>query len=503
MRRWIFGLSAVVTTTALVMACSVGTDCDFGLCAGPTAGGDGGGTEGGADRDTSGNVDATPPGCDPAMEQKDQVACLNDEFAVFVSVLGKPDSPGTRTAPVNTVARAFELTGGNKQRIFVCEGTYGERIALKDAISIYGGLSCSNNVWNAPGGHATFKKPQDPGFALDVFNIAGSFELVDLDFVAAPGTSTTPNSIAARVVSSPGLVLKRVGLTAGVGADGDDGAPGTTGVRTPSDGKGAGGMAIGGGGPNACTCTVGGLTAGGAGGGATNGLGSAGTGDAMPVGMTDGAGGAGGSTNCIVGLGHEGASAVDQSPAAKPAKRGAIDKIEWLPGHGNDGPSGKSGQGGGGGGANNGGGGAGGCGGCGGTGGRGGAGGGASVSLLVIDSAIRVSACVLNTAQAGKGGKGGLAGTGGAAGGAGGGGTNNPNNGCAGGPGGHGGAGAHGSGGAGGIEIGILYQGTSPKQNGLQILQTGVPAAGGLPAVAGANAGLDGKQSQTADVDAL
>ena len=490
-----FGLSALVASTAIVTACRGGSDCDSGICDGPTVG-----TDGGSD---ALKPDSNPPGCDATKDQKDQAACLNDDFAVFVALTGRPDGSGTMLAPVNTVARAFELVGGQKQRIYVCEGTYGERVTLKGAVSIYGGLSCNANQWRAPGGRAVFKNMQQPGYALDVFRVPGVYELADLEFASGSGTPTAPNSIAARVVGSRGLVLNRVWLTAADAAEGAPGGSGKTGDRSPADGKGTSGTAGTGGGPNGCTCTVGGPTAGGAGGGALNGGGGPGTGDALPAGATDGQGGTGASTNCVAGLGHEGATAANQTPAASQTKLGAIEGEQWLPGEGIGGASGKSGQGGGGGGANNGGGGAGGCGGCGGSGGKGGNGGGASIALLAIDSPIRLVGCTLKTSAGGKGGTGGKGGSGGEPGGSGSGGTAAPNNGCSGGPGGRGGDGGHGSGGPGGIAVGVLFQGTAPKPEATEISQTGSAGPGGDPAAAGGNAGPAGKKAPLADITTL
>lgn len=241
MRRFLLAMSALAVTTAAVMACGVGTDCDFGLCAGPPVG-----TNEGGDGSIS-QIDATAPGCDPTKDQKDQEACLNDDFGVFVSLTGKPDGTGTKASPVNAVARAFELAKGTKQRIFVCEGSYEERIALKAPVSIYGGLSCTGGAWKK-GESAVFKNLQQPGYALDIVRVAGLFEIVNLEFAAAPGTTITRSSIAARVVSSPGLSLKRVALTASDGSSGDPGAGGKTGDRVPATAKGSPGTAGAGGG---------------------------------------------------------------------------------------------------------------------------------------------------------------------------------------------------------------------------------------------------------------
>ena len=132
--------------------------------------------------------------------RKNQPACQNDDFAIFVAPTGKPDAKGTIDAPVGTITQALGLVGGNRNRIFVCEGTYAERVTLKTAVSIFGGLSCGSKPWK-PGASAIIGKPQELGYALDV-QVVGKFEIADLEFVAAPGTTQSPNSIAAGFVPS-------------------------------------------------------------------------------------------------------------------------------------------------------------------------------------------------------------------------------------------------------------------------------------------------------------
>ena len=106
MRRWIFGLGAVVGTTALVLACSVGTDCDFGLCAGAMVGGDGGGVDTGVDGRS------VPPGCKPEFDPKDAAPCVVDTYGIFVDgSAGLDANPGTKAAPVKTFAAALAKIG--------------------------------------------------------------------------------------------------------------------------------------------------------------------------------------------------------------------------------------------------------------------------------------------------------------------------------------------------------------------------------------------------------
>jgi hypothetical protein len=152
--------------------------------------------------------------------------CVSSDFGIFVSPSGKPDASGKKDEPVNSITAALAKTGAIR-RVYVCEGTYDERVTLKAAISIYGGFNCAD--WSYSGTKAVVGKPQEPGYTLDVQSVSGPFEMADLELVAANGNDTFPNSIATRFVGTSGAVLRRVGLTAQSGRAGRS-------AGTPADG---------------------------------------------------------------------------------------------------------------------------------------------------------------------------------------------------------------------------------------------------------------------------
>ncbi len=414
-------------------------------------------------------------------------------------------------APVNTIAGAQALVGGKRQKIFVCEGSYNERVTLKTAISIYGGFSCTSKPW-AAGGRAVIGKVQEPGYALDVDSVGSAFELVDLEFVAAAGTEASPNSIAARFISSSGAALKRVKLTAASGFAGKPGDPGIAGSTVKHtdfagnanyDPNGNPGTSSTEGAARTCKCpnapsTE--FTKGGGGGSLPNGGGGKGEPTALPPSGGDGAGGAADATNCTDGLGHKGATRAEAAGGSVPVRLGVVESNGWKPESGGEGATGLPGQGGGGGSGQAGGAGGagsgGGCGGCGGFGGKPGGGGGASIAILTINSPIRVLA-ELATGGGGRGGDGGEGGVGGA-GGIHGNVTSGP--GCLGGDGGSGGKGGGGAGGAGGLSIGILSQGGAPLSEG-STFTTGAAGDGGTGK--SSNDGPKGVKAPTATVEAL
>src|SRR4051794_39026991 len=100
MRRVLLGVGAVVALTGIggLSACGVGSDCDFGLCAGPPADGDGGNSgDGGPSKD--GEAPA-PPGCDDLSKgPKDAPACIDDSVGIFVSPTGDDGADGTKSKP--------------------------------------------------------------------------------------------------------------------------------------------------------------------------------------------------------------------------------------------------------------------------------------------------------------------------------------------------------------------------------------------------------------------
>jgi len=465
MRRWIFGLSAVVGTTALVMACSVGTDCDFGLCAGVAVGSEGGGGEGGVDTGTDAGP-VVPPGCKPELDPKDSAPCVVDTYGIFVdAAAGLDTNPGTKAAPVKTFAAALAKIG-NLPRIYVCEGTYAEHVKLTRGVSIFGGFACGG--WSYSGAKARIV-PNDVGFALHVASVTNPVVLADLEIVAQPGTKMVPSSIAMFVSRSTNVTARRLSVRAGVGFGGSPGTPAKPaepGTTTSASINGNAGTSTFGGLQNVCTCSTGSTTTGGKGGdlGSLDPNGANGApGYVPPMGGTGS-----GQTRATCEASGAAAQPGSDAPAAADAIApllGTIDEKGWTTGGGDSGKNGTPGQGGGGGGSRTtgsalqvGGGGGGACGGCGGGGGGGGSAGGSSIAVASFESNAKFEASAFASDDAGNGGAGApgedgiFGGNNGTAGGSA----------CAGASGGKGGKGGAGAGGSGGISAGLLHKGTAP-----------------------------------------
>ena len=77
-----------------LFGCFSATCEDYGNCGDPS--GDGG----------NGDV-VIPSGCDPNADPKDQPACVDDSFAVFVNgTSGNDQNAGIKTAPLKTISSA-------------------------------------------------------------------------------------------------------------------------------------------------------------------------------------------------------------------------------------------------------------------------------------------------------------------------------------------------------------------------------------------------------------
>jgi hypothetical protein len=425
---------------------------------------------------------ATVPECDGG-------GCATEGDGVFVSPKGRATSAGTKLDPVSSVRAAQRLLGQRK-RIFLCAGTYDERVVLTGAVSLHGGYSC--DTWQRTNA-ATRIAPKEPGYALSLLNVMLGAEVRDVSIDALAGTPAQRSSVAVFARDSVAAFV-RVRVTAHEGVAGANAAAGTNYnvALTPDDAKLVGRDAVGsaGGGKHECTnlCVSGEASTGGAGGagGPAAGPGA--------EGRPDGKGGLPGVQNACNPTLQNGAEGTIGDDAPAVVKLGVLDNEGWAPTAGQAGTVGHSGQGGGGGGGatsllGKGGGGGGGCGGCGGAPAGVAEGGGASIAVLSIDSKLTFLETNLVHDKAGKGGAGSL----GQSGQLGGWGGVQTSGGCAGGKGGSGGAGGASGGGAGGISVGVFWRGQPPLLGtGAQIVSGN--AAKGLGGLGGKldNAGPDG-----------
>jgi hypothetical protein len=479
----------------------------------------------GGDAPAEGASDAAPDVvmCDPTQAPRDEACVLDEAYGVFVAT---PDNGGSDTVgdgsrgrPYASIGRALASLAGRalaslagKPRVYVCDGTYAEAIALSSPTSLYGGLACPRDdagvaQWSYADAQAQVIAPQN-AIGLVVSGDAGPISVEDFAVTApdAAGQDDAGNGLSsiAVFVNGASVTFRRCSFVAGSADNGRDGITGANypaNAATAPDGGANDGGAGGAGG--SIVCTDGTSSIGGAGGSTNPGPpeGDGGTGASSPVAAASAIrNGAGGSGDDGVNGCRDGGSGADGVPGDSGLPVGSVGSLSsrgWTPSAASMGANGAPGQGGGGGGAS-----AlavlgtvlpylggtgGGAGGCGGAGGTGGTGGGGSIALACIGSSVTLEACSLRTATAGNGGNGaaGELGQGGGVGGP----VKRLSAICGGGIGGNGAGGGGGAGGTGGISVCIVYRGTLPGGSftctaGI----AGAPGSGGRGESGGANA---------------
>jgi hypothetical protein len=437
--------------------------------------------------------------------------------AVFVSTLGDDSADGTRAAPTRTLAGGLARASSRSlPALYVAAGIYSERLVVADGVSIYGGYDAA--AWSRSGSNETKISNNIAANGTvegaSATAVTSRTVLQGLTIEAGNASGQGVSVYGLRAVSSPGLVLDHLVVSAGTTADGHAGAgqPGTA-AGGGNGGPGAPGSENGGAFCSTSSAPLRGAAGtspvgrtGGLGGESGLGPGSGGTGG-NGFGPGSGLGGAGGlsTQDGFVGQnGTHGAAGTDGAAGTRSFGAGGLTLAD-----GASGSTATAGEGGGGGGGGGGGtsdcdsygssGGGGGGGAAGGAPGTGGASAGGSFAVYLWESNLTISNSTLRTGAAGDGGAGG-AGQSGGNGGAGGPGgpyggageQDDGGNGAPGGAGGNGGRGGHGGGGAGGPSVGILIAGGSVPSLSANTFDVGPGGSGGTspgnPGTAGPSA---------------
>lgn len=411
---------------------------------------------------------------DPCVATPADPKCVDDKVAVFVSPTGADSNAGNRASPFKTIGAALRATTSERKRIYVCEGTYREKLEITSSVSIIGGLTCT---WESGG-----KKPSLQPPSGTVVSIRKSDAVVISDFAisaAADPAVAGDSAIPIFVTISTGVLLRNVEATAGPATAGQEamaftpnhsGVPAASGVDT-NDATAAPA-------PTCAACADGTYSAGGA--GSTAGFANPAPGAAQPaVGVNN----SGGITMGVCIDGTDGAAGLAAVAAKSALVPGTLKETGWTVTTGEKGGNGNPGQGGGGGGSDaTYGGGSGGCGGCGGAGGIGGGSGGSSFGVVSFMSKVTIEDSILTTGPGGAAAKGGNGQDSQARG------FSGIGTSCRGGRGGHGAGGGGGGGGAGGHSIGIAYVGDAPTTTRTSVV-TATGGGAGAGGTAGASAG--------------
>src|SRR5688572_25468810 len=184
MRRHLLPITVCIALLAIAGGGCGSTDCEFTATCTSGAASSGGG-------DGGPNTVEPPPGCNPKADAKEALACQSDDYAMFVDATnGNDANPGTKGSPKKTIKNAIEKANG-KPRIYICDGTYDERVTLTTATSLIGGFACTS--WGYTGTKARIA-PTATGVAVHVIGLANEISISDLEIRAAPGVNPSDSS---------------------------------------------------------------------------------------------------------------------------------------------------------------------------------------------------------------------------------------------------------------------------------------------------------------------
>lgn len=176
MRR-VLGVSVVSVGVLFAVAGCPGSFqvCDEVQC-GST--GDGGGSSSGSSGGDGGDGGViAPPGCDLTKSVKDSPACVDEAVGLFVSANGSDEGAGTKGSPLKSIGKALEKQG-NKPRVYVCEGTYEERVEVKGGVTVLGGFGCAD--WKYTGTKSKLA-PKEAGYAVVLTKVSQPVTVEDFE----------------------------------------------------------------------------------------------------------------------------------------------------------------------------------------------------------------------------------------------------------------------------------------------------------------------------------
>jgi hypothetical protein len=444
------------------------------------------------------------------------------------NAVGSDGNTGRQASPFASIQRGLDAAEDfGTGNVYVAGGVYSESIQLKSLVNLFGSYNPSN--WQRDVN--VFPTTISGGTTAVTANGVDMATVEAFRILSTDADNQSASSITVKLIGSTAITLNENMITAGDGANGDDGRDGlvASGGAHGRSGLDAGGCPpdrTGGIGPMAMWSSsnhpiFGEVTIDFSGGtGGTGGVGGGFSGDAGggyegvgpdQVSLPGGTAGTGGAIGVDGGPGGDGMAGMDGSNGEPGMAFGrVIDDGDYIPSDGTRAPDdalpGTGGGGGGGGGgalvfACGGGGGSGASGGFQGDPGGGGGGGGASIAILLTNaSQADITNNTIETGDGGDGGDSGLGSAGGVGGSGGLGGTRSGAQG-AGGPGGNGGDGGDagdGGAGGGGPSIGIIADDDSTFTQTGNTFNLGDAGIGG--AGEGELGGEDGEQAQTKEI---
>ncbi|HQP33673.1 MAG TPA: hypothetical protein PLI95_00775, partial [Polyangiaceae bacterium] len=215
-----------------------------------STGSDGGADAFGAETSTEAGLDSKPscipePGSDlPDDDFRDSNCDGVDgdaSAAIFVAPSGSDTNAGTMTHPVSSLHKAVELAEAAGKSIYLCSATWSEALIVGAPLSIHGGYDCANG-WQRTNSSAEVVSSDGP--ALQIGNVAERVFIERVTFKVGDALVAGGSSVAASVVSSQQVELRRCGFEAGDGANGVSGLPPEAAAGTGPNGQDGGSLGI-------------------------------------------------------------------------------------------------------------------------------------------------------------------------------------------------------------------------------------------------------------------
>jgi hypothetical protein len=160
----------------------------------------------------------------PAVGGPASTTELTDALGIFVSPSGRDDAAGTHLRPLATIQAGIEMGKRAGKRVYVCTGTYKESLTLADSVSVIGGLDCTANEWRTGGPRTRIESPTSP--AIRATNITAPTRIEGLEVLAPDATTASGSSFALIADHASALVIASSKLVAGNAIKGDDGGDG-------------------------------------------------------------------------------------------------------------------------------------------------------------------------------------------------------------------------------------------------------------------------------------
>ncbi|TVR04203.1 MAG: hypothetical protein EA398_02855 [Deltaproteobacteria bacterium] len=189
----------------------------------------------------------TPPDTDIADPRLRDTSCdgIDGDLAgaIFVTVGGLPDAPGTPDRPTNDLLRAVDLANSRGLDVYIGRGTYpiGEPLVLENGTSLYGGFT--DLTWSTRETSPTATTIRHDGTTVSrsavgvrMANITERTELQRVEIEVREPDAPGSTAVGLRCSRCPGLVLDHVTLTVAGGTAGTGFMPSTEAAASGADG---------------------------------------------------------------------------------------------------------------------------------------------------------------------------------------------------------------------------------------------------------------------------